>query len=112
MLFFAPVVLARRSAQMLLAVTTPVSILFALLGAYHPWPPAYEQAHNRDPVAGLVTIPVGGNAAAWCAKEFPNATLCDWLGERFVTPDHDLRRRYLVVFFGSKGDLDTVRRFQ
>jgi hypothetical protein len=87
-------------------------VLFAWLGAYHPWPPAYEQKTNLDPIVGVVTMPVGGNAAGLCAEYFPDARVCDWIGGYFITPDLDLRRKYLVVFFGSKGDLESVKRFQ
>jgi len=99
---------ARRAALLALL---PVSVLFAALGAYHPWPPAYEQESHRQPVASLVSNPVGGNAAAWAAANLPDSALARWLGDRFVSPDAVARRRYLALFFGSKGDLATLRRF-
>ncbi len=90
----------------------PPSILFAALGAFHPWPPAYEQESNRHPVASLVTQPIGGNAAALAARHLPDAAISRWLGERFVSRDPELRRQYFRLFFGSKGDLRSMRRFE
>jgi hypothetical protein len=90
----------------------PVSILFAALGAYHPWPPAFEQHSRRHPVAGLVTNPVGGNLAAWLAVSAPQSKLEDWVGSRFISPDPRVRREYYRLFFGSRGDLATMRRFE
>ncbi len=89
----------------------PLSVLFAALGAYHPWPPAFEQESHQHPVASLVRNPVGGNAAAWAAVNAPDAPLGQWLGERFVSPDEAERRRYFALFFGSKGDLASMRNF-
>ena len=99
---------ARRA---LLLALLPVSVLFAALGAYHPWPPAFEQESHRQPVASLVRNPVGGNAAAWAAANLPESALARSLGERFVSRDPAERRRYFALFFGSKGDLATLRRF-
>lgn len=99
---------ARRAALLALL---PISTLFAALGAYHPWPPAYEQASHADPVASLVTNPVGGNAAAWAAEHLPDSSLARGLGERFVSASAAERGRYFALFFGSKGDLETMRRF-
>lgn len=99
---------ARRA---LLLALLPVSVLFAALGAYHPWPPAFEQESHRHPVASLVRNPVGGNAAAWAAANLPESAFARSLGERFVSRDPVERRRYFELFFGSKGDLATLRRF-
>lgn len=99
---------ARRA---LLLALLPISVLFAALGAYHPWPPAYEQASHRHPVASLVRNPVGGNAAAWTAEHLPESAVGRALGERFVSRDPTERRKYFALFFGSKGDLATMRRF-
>jgi len=112
LLFAAPVALAGRGGRILFALLLPPSLLFAALGAYHPWPPAYEQSSNRDPVAALVRDPITGNAAAWCEQYFPDRALTRALGERFVSRDAAERRRYFRYFFGSKGDLTTMRRYE
>ncbi len=93
------------------AAVLPVSVLFAALGAFHPWPPAYEQATRRQPVASLVSNPIGGNAAAWLAVHAPQSALADWAGRRFVSQDPGARREYFALFYGSKGDVATMRRF-
>ena len=100
---------ARRATFVALLVP---SILFAALGAYHPWPPAFEQKSSGDPIATLVENPVGGNAAALAAAQLPGSSIAERLGSRFVSPDPELRRRYFALFFGSKGDLATMRRFE
>ncbi len=112
LLYAAPVALARIRLPRTLILLLAVSIAFSALGAYHPWPPAFEQASGRDPVAALVTNPIGGNAAALGARYFPGSWLAELLGRTFVSPDPALRRRYFVYFFGSKGDLATMRRFE
>ncbi|MBP1642666.1 MAG: hypothetical protein H6Q03_1335 [Acidobacteria bacterium] len=111
LLLAAPAALAGRAARVAFAALLPASVLFAALGAYHPWPPAYEQATSGDPVAALVTNPIGGNAAAWLAVHRPGTRLAEAAGRRFVSPDPELRRRYFALFFGTRGDLATMRRF-
>jgi hypothetical protein len=111
LLLAAPAALAARWQRAAYATVLPVSVLFAALGAYHPWPPAFEQASSRGSVAGLVTHPVGGNAAAWAAAHLPGSQLAEALGGRFVSADPELRRRYLWLFFASKGQPATAQRF-
>ncbi len=111
LLLAAPAALGGRAARTLLVALLPFSMLFAALGAYHPWPPAFEQATAGDPVAASVTNPIGGNAAAFAAARRPGGALAEALGRRFVSPDPELRRRYFALFFGSKGDLATRGRF-
>ena len=116
LLFCAPLALAgarrsRRRYRILFAAVLPFSVLFAALGAYHPWPPAFEQESSGHPVAMLVENPVGGNAAGWLAEHAPGSALAGWAARQFVSPDRDLQRRYFALFFGSKGDLPTMRRF-
>jgi hypothetical protein len=112
LLLAAPAVTAAPGGRRLLWSTLPISILFASLGAYHPWPPAYEQAATRDPVASTVTNPIGGNAAAFCVARWPESSACARLTSAFVSSDAATARRYFVYFFGSKGDLATMRRFE
>jgi hypothetical protein len=88
-----------------------VSILLALLGAYHPWPPAYEQEANKDPIASLVTNPLGGNAAAFLAEHAPDSRVTEALGSRFISRSKRERDRYLAYFFWSKGDEALTERF-
>lgn len=113
LLLCAPLALraARARSRALFSVVLPVSILFAALGAYHPWPPAFEQESSGHPVARLVHNPIGGNAAAWLATHAPESALAGWTARRFVSPERDMQRRYFALFFGSKGDLVTMRRF-
>ena len=111
LLLAAPFALATRGRELLFATLLAPSILFAALGAYHPWPPAFEQATSGDPVATQVTNPIGGNAAALAAQLVPESAVAERLGATFVSPDPERRRQYFVYFFGSKGDLETMRRF-
>ncbi len=89
----------------------PISFCFAALGAYHPWPPAFEQSTSRHPVAALVTNPVGGNFAAWLAYHAPGSRFEEWVGSWFVSSDRAKRREYYRLFYGSRGDLQAMRRF-
>jgi hypothetical protein len=107
----APAILGGRGGRWLLAVALLPSVAFAGLGAYHPWPPAYEQATRVDPVAAMVTRPVGANAAALAVELAPGSRCTEALGRRFVAADPAARRRYFAYFFASKGDLETMRRF-
>ena len=113
LLLLAPLAIAgaRSRSRALLAAVLPVSILFAALGAYHPWPPAFEQESSGSPVARQVHNPIGGNAAAWLAVHAPESALAAWTARRFVSPDREMQRRYFALFFGSKGDLVTMREF-
>jgi len=112
LLLAAPAALHRRAGRAAFAALLPPSLLFAALGAFHPWPPAFEQATAGDPVATLVTNPIGGNAAAWLERASPGSALARGAGERFVDRDPELRRRYYRLFFGSKGDFATMRKFE
>lgn len=113
LLLCAPLALAtgRPVSRTLFAALLPVSILFAGLGAYHPWPPGFEQESSGHPVASRVTNPIGGNAAGWLAEHAPGSRLASWSARRFVGRDLEQQRRYFALFFGSKGDLATMRRF-
>jgi hypothetical protein len=111
LLLAAPFALGTPMRSGLGAALLAPSILFAALGAYHPWPPAFEQATSGDPVAKQVTNPIGANAAALAVQLAPDAAVTERLGVRYVSPDPQSRRRYFVYFFGSKGDLETMRRF-
>jgi hypothetical protein len=112
LLLAAPAALVARAGRIALAALLPPSLLFAALGAFHPWPPAFEQATAGDPIASRVTNPIGGNAAAWLERASPGSAAARAAGERFVDGDPELRRRYYRLFFGSKGDLATMRRFE
>jgi hypothetical protein len=101
----------RRWVAPAFAGALAISILFAALGVYHPWPPAYEQEANRHPVASLVTNPIGGNAAAWLVEHSEGSALSRWATSRFVSDDPDAARAYFALFFLSKGDFETARRF-
>ncbi len=111
LLFCAPWVLGLSRRRVLFAVLLAFSMLFAALGAYHPWPPGFEQESSGHPVAKLVTNPVGGNAAGWLAEHAPESALAGWAAGRFVSADRDEQRRYFALFFGSKGDTATMRKF-
>lgn len=112
LLFGAGTALASRGRRIVFAALLPVSILFSTLGAFHPWPPGFEQEPRRHPVADSVTNPIGANATALCYRFVPEAGLCGRLAESFVSEDAELRDRYLQLFFHSKGDLATMRRFE
>ena len=103
LMFFLPVAASKVPAG-LLAVVLAVSILFALIGAYNPWPPAYENKARTDPVASLVTNPIGANLSAWMREYLPGLGLTDRLGAAFISPDPWKRAQYLYLFYQSKGD--------
>lgn len=109
-LLFIPAFLARRPLAPYVLVLL-VSGVFALLGAYHPWPPGYEQEANKHPVASMVRNPMGGNLAAWSDAHFPDSRLSSSLGARFISRDEVARLRYLYLFFGSKGDWSAAQSY-
>jgi hypothetical protein len=111
LMFFAPLVIHgwRRMAFFALL---PVSVAAAALGAYHPWPPVYEQRADRIPVASLVTNPAGGNAACWTEQHWPRSPLARGLGARFISADAGEREAYYALFFRSKADFRTASRYR
>jgi hypothetical protein len=111
LLLAAPAALESRRLRRMLVVVLPISVAFSALGAYHPWPPAFEQRSAGGPVATLVHNPVGGNAAAWAAAQVPETWAAEALARRFVDPDPELQRRYFALFFASRGDLERMQRF-
>ena len=110
LLFFAPLALAGWRRRLFAALLVP-SVAIAMLGAFHPWPPAFEQSAGQDPVASLVTNPVGGNLAALLAVRAPESAAARWAAHRFVSPAPAAQRRYFALFFLSRGDPATARRF-
>jgi len=102
LLFFVPLVM-RGALRALYIPVLAASILASALGAYHPWAPRYEQEANRNPVASMVTNPVGGNAAAWLHEVFPSSGAATWVASRFISPDPARQRAYFGCFHDSKG---------
>lgn len=111
LLFFAPLALAGWRRTLFALLLLP-SVATAMLGAYHPWPPAFEQSAGRHPVASLVTNPVGGNLAALLAARAPESAAARWAAGRFVSPDRDEQRRYFALFFWSRGEPEAAGRFR
>jgi hypothetical protein len=111
LLFAAAFALELPRRRTVFAALLVPSVLFAALGAYHPWPPAFEQKASGMPEAMLVTNPIGGNAAALAARLAPDSALAQWLGRRFVSRDERLRHRYYLLFFASRGDREGVDHF-
>ncbi len=110
LLFYVPPILGGwRTAAF--ALTLLPSILFSLIGAYHPWPPAYEQEANKHPVASMVTNPVGANAAAWLEQHAPDAGLTRRMAAWFIDPDPLRQDRYFLYFFASKNDLEQAGKY-
>lgn len=114
LLFAAPLALAVRSRPRaaLFAVALGFSTLFAALGAYHPWPPAYEQEATKHPVAALVSNPIGGNASAWLFEHAEGSALERRATRAFVSADRERARAYYTLFFGSKGDFAMLARLR
>ncbi len=101
LLFLAADALDRRLLPAF-TVVLPISVLFAALGAYHPWPPAFEQKETTLPVAARVTNPIGGNAAAWLDEHAPGSTLANAVERWFIKGDAKGRREYLEFFHSSR----------
>jgi len=104
LLFFAPLALESRGARIAFAGALLFSVATALIGVYHPWPPGYERKDGNDPVAELVSNPVGGNLAAFATEHFPDSRITARLCRTFIQGDKRERQLYLYVFFVSKGD--------
>lgn len=99
---FIPHALQGRHRIAIFAPVLAASVMMSALGAYHPWVPAYEQEANKDPIASLVTNPVGGNAAALADRYWHGSAFAAWLGAAFIDPDPGLRRQYLAYFRRSR----------
>jgi len=111
LLLFAPLAMAGWR-RLLFALLLVPSVAIAMLGAYHPWPPAFEQSAGRHPVAGEVTNPVGGNLAALLALRAPESAAARWAARRFVSPDPAAQERYFALFYWSRGEPELARRFR
>lgn len=101
-LFFSPPAIARH--ERVFGAVLAVSVLFALIGAYNPWPPAYEQERNKNEVAALVNNPIGGNASAFMQEHFPGAGLTRTMKALFISPSKPEQARYLALFYLDKRD--------
>lgn len=111
LLYFAPAVMRGAGRTGFVAALAP-SVLVALLGAYNPWPPVFEQESSRHEVAARVTNPVAANAAAFLTQYFPGSPLAERAASSWVSEDRAERQRWLAYFFWSKGDLETLRRIE
>ena len=111
LLFFAPLAM-ERWRRPLFTLALAASVLVALLGAFNPWPPVFEQESSRHPVAAQVKNPVAANGAAFLAQHLPDSALSEWAGRELVSEDPAVRRQWLAYFFWSKGDEENLRRFR
>jgi hypothetical protein len=109
LVFFCPLAIEVIHGSAFVTVLS-VSIVFALVGAYHPWPPGYELEATKDEITAVVTNPVGGNVTAFIASVFPDSCLAGLLAERYISRDPGKQAAYLQVFFMSKGDIGKARR--
>jgi hypothetical protein len=100
-MFFAPPIIEKHVR--FFSVTLALSVLFALIGAYNPWPPAREQERDRS-AASFVTNPVAGNATAWMQEYFPDAGITSRMKALFISPSKITAARYLTLFYMDKGD--------
>ncbi len=107
-LLAAPIVIRRGSHLAFAAVLVP-SILMALIGAYNPWPPAYEEEDGKHRITAIVTNPVGGNLAGWSNEYFPGSDFARLMARTFISPEESLQLQYLYYFYGSKHDIANAR---
>jgi len=105
-MFFAPVIIARHTG--IFGGLLAVSVLFALIGTYHPWPPGYQIEPVKDPVTSAVTNPVGANASAWLQEYFPDLSVTGSMKSFFISPREEAQIRYLILFYYSKGDKEMM----
>lgn len=110
-LFFLPQVLRELRPSIFAALLT-ISILFAFIGVYHPWPPGYEQETGKDPIISLVKNPIGGNLSAWLHENFGNRMVTKIAESTFISKDIRPRYLYLNLFFESKGDKKTAEKIK
>jgi len=112
LLFAAPVALAFPARRRFFAAMLPFSVSFALLGAYHPWPPGFEGRSPDHPVAGRVRNPIGASLAALCRKEVGSRSICGGLARRFVGSEPELVRRYFLLYFATRRDDAMLRELR
>lgn len=108
-LFFLPQVIRELRPSLFAALLT-ISILFAFIGVYHPWPPGYEQETGKDPVVSLVKNPIGGNLSAWLHEKFGNRMVTKIAESTFISKELRPRYLYLNLFFESKDDKTTAEK--
>ncbi len=104
LLFFVPVVLKKGHIRFFKTVLA-VSIVFALIGVYNPWPPVYEPETKKQLITGMVTNPIGGNLSAWIQEYLPGFWMSDKIGSVFISQNIRMRNQYLTIFYMSKGDI-------
>jgi tetratricopeptide (TPR) repeat protein len=107
LLFFAPAVLTPGVTR-LFVVVLPASVALALLGAYHPWPPVQEPESERAGVEAGVSNPVTANLTGWLNERFPGSALARRAAAAFIDADERRSRRYLFLYYKSKGDWDAA----
>jgi tetratricopeptide (TPR) repeat protein len=109
LLFFIPVALNTMRVSLFVFVLV-LSILFALVGTYNPWPPVHEPEIDPHPVASLVKNPIGGNASAWLREYLGESFLTKAAASQFIHPDPEKQNQYFLLFYKSKGDEEMAQK--
>ncbi|MHB8880284.1 MAG: hypothetical protein ACYC69_02105 [Thermodesulfovibrionales bacterium] len=104
LMFFAPVMIEKYAG--IFTGILALSVLFAVIGTYNPWPPGYTQELHKDPVASLVKNPIGANAAAWMEQYFPDSVAAGRMKALVISPSERSQIQYLMLFYYSKSNMD------
>jgi hypothetical protein len=110
LLFFSPVVLEKKNIKFFKGVLA-ISILFAFIGVYNPWPPGFEQEKGVRELDRLVTNPIAGNATAFMVEHLPSLSLTEKMVQTFINHDKSKSNQFLMYYFYSKGDKEMTLKF-
>jgi hypothetical protein len=110
LLFFVPAVLENKNIRLFKGLLV-ISILFAFIGVYNPWPPGFEQEKGKKEIDGLVMNPIAGNATAFLVEHMPSLSLTEKMVETFISPNRFKSDQFLMYYFYSKGNKEMVLKF-
>ncbi len=110
LLLFVPVALENKNLKLFKGVLA-ISIFFALIGVYNPWPPGFEQEKGKKEIDSLVTNPIAGNATAFLVEYVPNWSLAKKMVETFISQDKSKSDQFFMYYFYSKGDKEMTLKY-
>jgi len=110
LLFFVPAILENKNIKLFKGVLV-VSILFALIGVYNPWPPGFEQEKGKKEIDGLVMNPIAGNATAFMVEHMPSLSFTEKMVKTFISPNRSKSDQFLMYYFYSKGNKQMTLKF-
>jgi hypothetical protein len=103
LIFFIPAVLNKGNINTFKVILV-VSILFAFIGVYNPWPPGFEQNKGSREIDSMVINPIASNLTAFMVEHLPNFSLTRKMVTMFISPTLSKSNQYFMYYYYSKGD--------